>query len=414
MNTEPDVNLSSLTIDRGNAPRRVVRTPKRGKRRLWLWIAGGVLLLIVILGMSGALSGPPTVLTTSISEVSPAQTRQQLLASGYVVAQRKAAVASKGTGRLVALHVVEGDRVRADQVIARLESSDMEAAIAQARAAIDNGKALLLQAEAEQADAKAQGGRARNLHAVGSLSQSDLDVAEARLKRAEAAVAAARAGIRASEAALRAAEIQLENTRIRAPFDGTVLTKNADVGEVVAPFGAASNSRGAVVTMADMTSLEVEADVSESNIQRISLDQPCEITLDAYPEHRYKGRVSKIVPTADRTKATVMTKVRFLDLDGKVLPEMSAKVTFLDKDADISLVDQPRIMTVNPDALATVDGKTVVFVVREGAVKRVSVTRGRNLGTTVEIQGAVKTGDKVVLQPGEELKDGDAVQIGSH
>ncbi len=414
MNTEPDVNLSSLTIDRGNAPRRVVRTPKRGRRRLWLWIAGGVLLLIVILGMSGALSGPPTVLTTSISEVSPAQTRQQLLASGYVVAQRKAAVASKGTGRLVALHVVEGDRVRADQVIARLESSDMEAAIAQARAAIDNGKALLLQAEAEQADAKAQGGRARNLHAVGSLSQSDLDVAEARLKRAEAAVAAARAGIRASEAALRAAEIQLENTRIRAPFDGTVLTKNADVGEVVAPFGAASNSRGAVVTMADMSSLEVEADVSESNIQRISLDQPCEITLDAYPEHRYKGRVSKIVPTADRTKATVMTKVRFLDLDAKVLPEMSAKVTFLDKDADITLVDQPRILTVNPEALVTSEGKTVVFVLREGTVKRVSVTRGRNLGTTVEIQGGVKAGDKVVLQPGADLKDGDAVQIGSH
>lgn len=414
MNTEPDVNLSSLTIDRGNAPRRMVRTPKRGRRRLWLWIAGGVLLLLVILGMSGALSGPPTVLTTSISEVSPAQTRQQLLASGYVVAQRKAAVASKGTGRLVALHVVEGDRVRANQVIAQLESSDMEAAIAQARAAIDNGKALLLQAEAEQADAKAQGGRARNLHAVGSLSQSELDVAEARLKRAEAAVAAARAGIRASEAALRAAEIQRENTRIRAPFDGTVLTKNADVGEVVAPFGAASNSRGAVVTMADMSSLEVEADVSESNIQRIALDQPCEITLDAYPEQRYKGRVSKIVPTADRTKATVMTKVRFLDLDAKVLPEMSAKVTFLDQDADITLVDQPRILTVNPEALVTSEGKTVVFVVREGAVKRVPVTRGRNLGTTVEIQGAVKAGDKVVLQPGADLKDGDAVQIGSH
>ena len=282
------------------------------------WIKSVVIILVILaVGAAaaylykGPLKPAPEVEIAAVTAVYSSQANSVLTASGYVVAQRKADVASKGTGRLEHLDVEEGSKVKEGQVLARLENNDIQAALNKARADLEVAKATLWQD-------KTNVDRQKLLVEQELVSKSEYDVAQAQYQRAVASVASAQAQVRASE-------VDLENTFIRAPFDGTVLTKNADVGEIVAPF-AAGNSTGSVVSMADMSSLQVEADVSESNIERIKVSQPTEITLDAFPEKRYRGEVHMIVPTADRAKATVMTKVRFLDRDERVLPEMSAEV----------------------------------------------------------------------------------------
>ncbi len=190
-------------------------------------------------------------------------------------------------------------------------------------------KAALANAEAEQQDAALNFNRARALLDKQFVTQAEFDTAEVRLHRAQATVRSAKAGIQAAAAEVQTAEVQVENTNIRAPFDGTVLKKFAEVGEVVAPLAASASSKGAVLLIADMTTMQVEAEISESMIGTIRDRQSAEIVLDAVPGHRYRGEVSQIVPTADRSKATVLAKIRFLDLDDQVRPEMSAKVNFV-------------------------------------------------------------------------------------
>jgi len=360
-------------------------------------IAGGLLVLLVggyLVLRNGLTAGAEVELTTATLTF-PSQANAVLSASGYVVAQQKAAVASKGAGRLVYLAVEEGDRVKKNQVIARLEDQDVAAALEKANADFELAKADLEDAELSLE-------RQQTMYKSGLTSKAELDGVVARYRRVKAS-------IRSSEASVRSAEVSLENTRIRAPFDGTVLTKNADVGEVVAPFGAASNSRGAVVTMADMNSLEVEADVSESNITRVKPGQPCEIVLDAYPEKRYQGFVSKIVPTADRAKATVLTKVKFKERDDRVLPEMSAKVTFLSKEIEGADTDAPPQVTVPASAVVSRSGMDVVLLVRDNRLTEVPVKVGSSIGTRIEIREGIVQGDVVVLRPDGTLSTGSHI-----
>jgi RND family efflux transporter MFP subunit len=292
--------------------------------------------------------------------------------------------------------VEEGDPVKKGQIIARIEDQDILAGRAGARAS-------LTLARADSLDAWRSLQRQQQLHISGLTSQAELDAAEARYERVVASIAVA-------EAAVLEADVALENTRIRAPFDGTVLTKNADVGEVVAPFAASASSRGAVVTMADMNSLQVEADVSESNITRVELGQPCEIILDAYPDHRYRGKVHKIVPTADRAKATVLTKVLILDRDERVLPEMSAKVAFLASGADSSLAGAPVRLTVPLSSIVTRGETSLVLTVRDERVREVPVRTGTASGDRVEITEGLTAGETVVLRPTPDLTTGSRVR----
>ncbi|HEY7220887.1 MAG TPA: efflux RND transporter periplasmic adaptor subunit [Candidatus Binatia bacterium] len=331
----------------------------------------------------------------TVTLTSPSQANAILTASGYVVARRKAAVASKGTGTLVYLAVEEGDRVKKGQVIARLDDSDVAAALRRAR---EN----LRVAEADLDDARKDFERKRSVIAKHAISQADYDAAEARYKRVVATIAAAKF-------AVQEAEVAVQNTRIVAPFDGTVLKKNADVGEIVAPLAGAASSRAAVVTVADMASLEVEADVSEANITRVFSEQNCEIALDAYPQHRYPGYVNSIVPTADRAKATVLVKIKFKHYDQRVLPEMGAKITFLPpgKSADAESVKP--ILTVPATAVATRGGKLVVFQIKEDRAVEVPVTTGRKLGTAVEITRGLNEGDKVLANVDERIQPGTRV-----
>ena len=196
---------------------------------------------------------------------------------------------------------------------------------------------------------------------------------------------------------------------IRAPFDGVIVSKNANVGDMVTPFSSAADSKGAVVSMADMGTLEVEADVSESSLAKIKVGQPCEITLDALPDARFLGRISRMVPTVDRAKATVMTKVAFDAIDPRILPDMSAKVSFLSR--EVTAEQQKAILAVHPDALAARAAGSVLFVVREGKLAEVPVVRGATIGDLVAITGSVQSGEKVVSKPAADLAAGTLVKI---
>jgi RND family efflux transporter MFP subunit len=391
-----DVDLSALRIDRSPEGSRSPR--RRGHwRKTGVWL---VVLLVLAAGSSflwNVFEPGIEVQLATASMTSPAQANAVLTASGYVVARRKAAVASKGTGQLVYLGVEEGDTVKKGQVIARLWDDDVRAALEQARQNL----------RVQEADLKEAGRsleRTKTLLEKQFIAQAEYDAAEARYKRVVASIDAAVAAVKEAEAAV-------ENTRIIAPFDGTVLNKNADIGEIVAPLAGATGSRAAVVTIADLSSLEVEADVSEANITRVLSGQPCEITLDAYPEHHYPAFVSKIVPTADRAKATVQVKIRFKSYDRRVLPEMSAKISFLPEKARSDGNPSKSVLTVPASAVATRDGRQVVYQIQDGRAVEVPVVVGQQMGSQIEIKQGLKAGEKVIARVDEKLKAGSKVTL---
>ena len=389
---------------------RIERSPTDGPartRRPWgRWLVIGLVIAGLALWAANRFSAPPAVETVGVVNAWPSQNYTILNASGYVVPQRNASLSSKGQGRLEWLGVLEGSRVKANEVIARLESRDVRASQDQAAAQVNVARANLEQAQAEERDARANLRRSAELTAKGFISGSQHDTNVARAEKAAANVTSARAAVASAEANKRVADVAVEQTQIRAPFDGIVLTKNANVGDNITPFSSALNSKGAVVTIADMSTLEVEADVSESSIARIRVDQPCEIQLDALPDLRLPGIVSRIVPTVDRAKATVMVKVRFTERDARVLPDMSAKVAFLDK--TVGADERKPVTAVQPGAIADRDGRKVAFVVTDGIARMTDVKAGPKIGDLVRVEG-LKAGDKVILAPAPKLKDGMAV-----
>jgi RND family efflux transporter MFP subunit len=313
------------------------------------------------------------------------------------------------TGRLIWLGVEEGSSVKKDQVIARLENQDVSASKDQAAANVNVARFNLEQAQAELRDATVSLNRNRELLSRGVVARQTYDDVLARYEKAAAGVAAAEAALKAANAALEGATALLEYTLIRAPFNAVVLTKDADIGDIVTPLGAAANAKAAVVTIADMSSLEVEADVSESNLNRVRLGQPCEIQLDALPEQRFRGEIHMIVPTADRSKATVMVKVRFIDKDSRILPEMSAKVAFLSRPVT-GEEKRPRI-ALSQSAVLNRKNQKAVFLVKESRVIETPVSLGDPIGDMVEVLQGVKVGDRVVLSPSDRLKNGSKIKI---
>jgi len=401
----PNDDLSRLRIDKQDP----VVTRKWRKRPFLV-----LLILIItpasIYWLSRVVFFPTVEIeTVSVSQIFPSSAFTILNASGYVVAQRKAALAAKATGRLEWLGVEEGVKVSKGEVIARLEGMDAEASRRQAAAALDSAASLLDQAKVELADSVRNHKRLKELLSLGYVSRADYDLAEARKERSAATVSAAEANVRVAEASLSGADVALDYTRIRAPFNGVVLTKNADVGDIVTPLGAAANAKASVVTIADLASLRVEADVSESSLEKVKVAQPCEITLDALPRSRFRGVVHSIVPTADRSKATVMVKISFIDSDSNILPEMSAKVSFLER--PLKLEDQTPMTAVPKSALVKREGRSSVFVVKGDKVMQSDVVTGALSGDMIEIKSGIKLGDKVAAKPLDKLKDGSRVKI---
>lgn len=331
-----------------------------------------------------------------------APSRPILTASGYLVARRRAVVSAKIQGRLAELDVDEGSWVTAGQVIARLDNSDLQAQIDVARAGVQ-------QAAADLAEKQRQWRLAQGLANDGVVSQDQLQATVSRVRVAEAAIAQ-------SKANLSLAEANFQNTIIRAPFGGVVVKKMAEVGESVAPIPPGVNlstSSGAIVGMADMATLEAEFDVSESNIAKLQRNQPAQVSVDAIPEHTYRAVLRQVIPTADRTKATITVKVRLLEKDENLRPEMSAKVTFLERAEESSRTARP-VITVPRDVLVARNGTTAVFVV-DGQKKvhlvRVSI-RGERQDEVIVDDGLAGT-EALLLRPPSTLRDGDTVKTKS-
>jgi HlyD family secretion protein len=373
-----------------------------------LALLAGLLVVLIALYFWGPLRPAQEVTVAVVSRLYPAQAYAVLNASGYVVAQRKAAVSSKSTGRLAYLGVEEGSRVKKGQVMATLENEDLVATRNQAAAQIKEAQAALAQAQADLHLSSLQYQRYKSLWEQDLVARQDYDTALANYQKAQAGVADAQARIKVSQAGLANAEASLEYTYIRSPFDGVVTTKYAEVGEVVAPFGAAANARAAVVTMADLQSLMVEADVSESNLDKVRVGQPCEISLDAIPDRRFPGEVHMIVPTADRSKATVLTKVKFLEFDDRILPEMSAKAAFLSRPLEAA-ERRPRLAAPRA-ALLTKNGRTLAFRLEGARAQLVQVSLGPAMNDLMEITGGLKEGDRVVVNPPATLSNGSRVK----
>ena len=401
----PQEDLSKLRIDKS-----VKKSVTAGRKKKPLIIAGLVALLMlgVVLYRLGVIAPTVTVDVTTVSMVYPAHSLSVLNASGYIVAQRKAAVASKMTGRLTALTVEEGSLVKKGQILARMENADVTAMKSQATANLENAEAMLRQATIERDNLRQDQERYQKLMAGGYVSRSEYDMVNTRYLRSQEAVKAAEAAVEAVTAALAGADANLNYTFIRAPFDGVVLTKNADVGDIVSPLGASSTSKAAVVTLADMDSLQVEVDVSETSITLIKAGQPCDIQLDALPDKRFRGEVHAIVPTVDRAKATILVKVRFLDRDARMLPDMSAKVSFLSRKLNPDELN-PRL-AVNASALKVAGEKNIVYLIQENKTREAVITTGGKLGDMREVLSGLKAGDRVALKP-DGLKDGVKIKI---
>lgn len=325
-----------------------------------------------------------------------------LTASGYMVARRKAVVSAKIQGRLAELKVEEGSRVSEGEVIARLESSDYEAQIVRARADI-------ARAEADLAEVQRQAGIAAKLARENIYSRDQLDAADSRVRVAQAALQQAKANLQLQQSLL-------EFTVIRAPFSGVVVKKMAEVGESVAPIPPGVNistSSGAIVALADMDSLEVEADINEANVARLAAHQPAEVVVQAFPDRKYRAALRQIIPTADRTKATVTVKVSILDHDKDLRPEMSANVTFLQAAKASAPSDRPVApeITVAKDAIVLREGKPMVFQVRDGRVLARSIVTGEERVGSVVVKQGLDGSEEIVARPPDRLRDGDAVKV---
>jgi len=355
------------------------------------------------------LRPPKEIHVTKVTGAFPSRALTILNASGYVVAQRKAAVSSKATGRLEHLYVEEGKFVKQGDVIAQLENDDLKAALEEAKAGFKVATADLNNAEAELEDATLNFNRQKSLKDSGAVSEQAFDSAEARYKKAQAAHRSARFRVDKTGASVKVAEVNLEQSYIRAPFDGVILTKSAEEGEVVAPMGASLNAKASVVSMADMGSLMVEVDVSESSLEKVKVGGPAEIRLDAFPNDRFEGTVYMIVPTADRSKATVLAKVKFDKINSKTLPEMSAKVAFLSR--PLKNDEDKLFLGVPTNAISGKEGARRVFVIQDGGAHATEVKEGRSWGDITEILSGLKEGDAVALNPDSQLRDGLRVKI---
>jgi RND family efflux transporter MFP subunit len=396
----PAPDLSKLRINRDAPPPTLRRALRRNVALAvvgLMIIAGGVFalrrggavpvqtLVAAPISSSGGSGGPAGATTVT--------------ANGYVVARTRASVSAKLPGRIAELTVSEGSTIRRGQVIARLENADYQAQAAQAEAALSTARAELLEARAERDVLRREAARLRTMRAESPqlVAEQEYDAAESRAAQAAARSQAAEARIGAAAANLRFARANLENTVIRAPFSGTVLRKEAEVGEVVAPSVGGGLTRGAVVTMADLTTLEVEVDVNEAYIARVRGGQPAKITLDAYPDTSFRGAVRQVVPTADRQRATVQVKVSIVDRDPRILPEMGARVDLLDTTRVSSQAAGPSRFRVPAAAVRELDGQTVVWLVRNGRLESRPIQAGPVSGGFREIRSGLSGGELLLV-----------------
>jgi RND family efflux transporter MFP subunit len=408
--TQPQHDLSKLRIDRDASP--AVRRAF-GRSLILFLVAVGLLAAVWFVARTRGAVEVQVAVAEAMTGGAAGGGGTAVTANGYVVARTRASVSAKVAGRLAYLGVSEGSFVRRGDVIARLENADYQAQVTQAEANLALARAQVIEATSDRDQRQREVNRLRQIRSQNAelVSEQDLDRAESALTQAEARAQAAVARVEAAEAGLRFARASLENTLVRAPFTGTVLRKEAEVGEVVAPSVGGGLTRGAVVTMADLTTLEVEMDVNEAYIARVRNGQPAGITLDAYPDTSFRGEIRQVVPTADRQRATVQVKVSILDRDPRILPEMGVRVDVIEPtSAAAPVVERPRVR-VPAAAVRDEGGRTVVWLVRQGRLESRAVEAGPVSAGFREIRSGLAGGEMLLVGGVEAPKAGMRVNV---
>jgi len=393
--------LRELRIDRDGRPPR--------SRARWLLVGLAVLLLVGggLWLFRGRLLAP-TVRTVAARAAAPETAGSVLDASGYVTARRQATVSAKITGKVTEVLIEEGMRVKDGAVLARLDDTEAKAQLALARAQLAAARsqegeirALLEQAESDHA-------RSQELFNRQLVSAQAIDATRAQRDMLRARLAASAEQIRVARENVTVAEVQLDNTVIRAPFGGVVVTKSAQPGEMISPISAGGGfTRTGIGTIVDMDSLEIQVDVNESFINRVAAEQPVEAALNAYPDWKIPGSVIAIIPTADRSKATVKVRIAINAKDARIVPDMGVRVAFLEP-RGATPVRPPTVGVLVPADAVRADG--AVFVAAEGKVARRGVTLGKTVGAEREVLTGLTAGERVVVAPPPSLADGDAVR----
>lgn len=392
--------LDDLRIDRAKVPRR---------GSVFAVTAAVVLAVCAMAGgILWAMSPkPPAVHTVAAQEKAVGGEKTLLNASGYVTARREATVSSKVTGKVMEVLVEEGMKVEEGQVLSRIDSSNVEKSLALAEAQLKSAREALKETRANMTLAERDLKRATDLTAKEVLTESDLDRAEAGAKSLRARLERQEADVAVAEREIDMWRQQLDDYTIRAPFAGIVTAKNAQPGEIISLMSAGGGfTRTGICTIVDMDSLEIEVDVSESYINRVSPGQPVQATLDSYPDWKIPAKVIAIIPTADRQKATVKVRVGFDQLDPRILPDMSVKVAFLDTGETTTI---QRNVTVPKSAVKQREGRDIVWIARDGRVERRAITVAATNGDEIAVAAGISGGEWVVIDAPETLADGDLV-----
>jgi RND family efflux transporter MFP subunit len=394
--------LSQLRIDRG-----ADRPPRRRGRLL------AVAALVLAVGAAAVWFGvararPPVVKTAVARAAIQGGPGSVLDASGYVTARRQATVSAKITGKVIEVLIEEGMRVNEGAVLARLDDTEAQAQLSLARAQLTAARSQQAEVRAQLRQAERDYARQEELYNKQLVSAQSLDAALAQRDTMRARLASTDEQIKVAQEAVAVAEVGLDNTVIRAPFGGVVVAKSAQPGEMISPISAGGGfTRTGIGTIVDMDSLEIQVDVNESYINRVAPGQPVEAVLNAYPDWRIPGEVIAIIPTADRSKATVKVRIAITQKDPRIVPDMGVRVGFLDSKPARS---EPAAGVLVPaQAIRTEDGRPVVFVYTGGKVERRSVTLGPDTAGQRRVLSGVRDGEHVVLAPPPSLKDGQAV-----
>jgi RND family efflux transporter MFP subunit len=398
--------LASLKID---------QEARGGGRR------GGLLAFVVLVLVAGAAGGwfwtqraqAATVKTAIVTAASGAGAAPGavLNASGYVTARRRATVSSKVTGKVLEVFVEEGKAVRKGQVLARLDDSQVRAALAVARAQLTTTRGAAAEDQARLREAERQYKRLSQLVEEKVVGRAEVETAQSTVESLKARIELATQQVEVAQSQVAALEVDLGDMVVRAPFDGVAISKDAQPGEMISPISAGGGfTRTGICTIVDMSSLEIEVDVSESYINRVRPEQPVDAVLDAYPEWRIPASVITTVPTADRQKATVKVRIGFEKLDARILPDMGVKVSFFnDKQPEpTGAPARPRLL-VPKSAVRTDAGQSIVFVVRDDRVERRAVKGGVTEGEQLEIISGLNAGERIVVDGVGTLTDGARV-----
>ena len=414
-------DLASLRID---------QSARAGGSRRGAWIAVVLLLALAALGAWGwsrSVQAVPVKAAAVVSQTGGAAAAGSVLnANGYVTARRRATVSAKVTGKVMEVFVEEGRAVQKGQVLATLDDSQVRAALAVAEAQLETARRGAAEDEARLREAELTLGRREQLLKEQVISKAEIDSARAEVESLRARIAVAHQQVNVSETLVRQRRTDLADMQVRAPFDGIAISKDAQPGEMISPISAGGGfTRSGIATIVDMSSLEIEVDVSESYINRVRPGMPVEAVLDAYPDWRIPAHVITTVPSADRQKATVRVRIGFdpstgsapaqagsrgETLDPRILPDMGVKVSFLNERPTAEAAARPRLL-VPAKAIRAADGKSIVFVVRDDRVERRAVSVGSASGDQTEVVSGLTAGEQVVVEGPQTLKDGDKVKV---